>query len=128
MKKIFCAVLLLILITACSSKTPKTVEEQIELSKKSGRILLVQIGNDVCGPCIEMKPTLQRVQEDYQDKIQIIYVDTVKEPELIKKYGIQKIPTQIFYDKKGKEFGRNEGHYSYPEIAFVLKDMGIKLF
>ncbi|MBN2655085.1 MAG: thioredoxin family protein [Nitrospirae bacterium] len=126
--KIFSLLLLCLLITACSSKAPETTEEHIKFAEKSGKVVLIQIGNDTCGPCVDMKNILKRVEEDYQNRIKIIRIDTIKEPELTRKYAIQKVPTQIFIDAKGNEFGRNEGYYSYEEIAFVLKDMGVKLF
>ncbi|MCE5313044.1 MAG: thioredoxin family protein [Nitrospiraceae bacterium] len=128
MKKILYAVLLLAFISGCGSKTPQTLEDHIKVANKSGAAVLIQIGNDTCGPCVEMKKILSRVVEDYQGKVKVLYIDTIRDPQLAKQYAVQKVPVQIFIDKNGKGFGRHEGYYSYEEIAFVLKDMGIKLF
>jgi thioredoxin 1 len=118
--------LLIALALVSCVREPKTVEERIEYSKKKGKVVLIQIGDDSCGPCVEMKAILRRVKEDYKDKIIIIDVDSAKERALVQKLGISTIPTQIFIEKNGKEFGRHEGYNSYEEIAYTLKDMGLK--
>ena len=43
-----------------------------------------------------------------------------------KRFGIRAIPTQIFFDKEGKEVYRHEGFLSEEEIVARFKDMGVK--
>ena len=43
-----------------------------------------------------------------------------------KRFGIRAIPTQIFFDKEGKEVYRHEGFLSEEEIVRRFKDMGVK--
>ncbi|MDI6801930.1 MAG: thioredoxin family protein [Thermodesulfovibrionales bacterium] len=117
--------MLIALAVVSCSQNPKTVEDQIEYSKKKGKTILIQIGADSCIPCVEMKDILQRVKEDYKDKIIIIDVNSPKEKELVQKLSISKIPTQIFIDKKANEYGRHEGYFSYEEISHTLKEMGV---
>jgi hypothetical protein len=44
-----------------------------------------------------------------------------------KEYGIQVIPTQIFYDATGKERFRHEGFYSKEDILAKWKEFGVDL-
>ncbi|MCI0468448.1 MAG: thioredoxin family protein [Nitrospirae bacterium] len=117
------SIMLFVLMLFSCAQNPQTAEGQIERAKKKGKVVLVQIGADSCTPCVEMKAILQRVREDYTEKIIIIDVNAEREKALIERLGISTIPTQIFLDKKGEEYGRHEGYYSYEEIAYVLKGM-----
>jgi thioredoxin 1 len=42
------------------------------------------------------------------------------------KYGIETIPTQVFWDENGKEFFRHEGYFPEEELVKVLKKKGIR--
>lgn len=48
-----------------------------------------------CGPCKMMKPILDAI--DASGKAKVIKVDTEIHPELAKGFGIQSLPTLMFY-------------------------------
>ena len=50
-----------------------------------------------------------------------------KNPDAAKKYSVQIIPTQIFFDAAGKELFRNEGFLSKADILAKWKELGVKL-
>ena len=54
-----------------------------------------------CGPCKRVAPILEELAKEYEGKIVIYKVDTDKEPELAKAFGITSIPTLIFIPKTG---------------------------
>jgi len=43
------------------------------------------------------------------------------------KYGVRAIPTQIFFDSKGREVFRHVGFYSKRDILTTWKKIGVKL-
>ena len=43
-----------------------------------------------------------------------------------RKYGIQTIPTQIFFDRGGKEYYRHEGFMPREDIVGKLREMGVR--
>ena len=56
-----------------------------------------------------MVPVLDAMETKYQGKAAIVFIDVRESPEQATKFGIRTIPTQIFFDKTGKEVYRHEG-------------------
>ncbi len=88
---------------------------------------LLEIGSEQCIPCKMMMPVLEELRKEYDGKLEVVYIDLKKNPEAAKKFGIQLIPTQIFYDEEGKEFFRHTGFYPKEEIVAKFKEHGINL-
>ena len=74
-----------------------------------------------------MAPILKKLTKQYTGAASIIFIDVWKHPALARKYGIRAIPTQIFYDKNGKEVLRHVGYMSEDAIVKQLKKMGVHL-
>ena len=91
-----------------------------------GMVTLVDLGANACIPCKLMAPIMTKLEKDYQGKAAVVFVDVWKFPEQAKPFNIQVIPTQIFYDKTGKEVSRHEGFMSEKDIVSQLKKMGVK--
>ncbi|MHC4574895.1 MAG: thioredoxin family protein [Planctomycetota bacterium] len=77
-----------------------------------------------CGPD-KMLPVLKSIREKYGAKLNIIYLEARKEQILTARYQVGSIPTQIFYDKAGKEVFRHSGFFSQTDVEKKLKDVGI---
>jgi thiol-disulfide isomerase/thioredoxin len=74
-----------------------------------------------------MAPILEEMKKDYAGVVDVVFVDIWKDPKAGKPYKIRVIPTQIFYDKAGKEVFRHEGFFSREDIEKVfLEKMGVK--
>ena len=52
------------------------------------------------------------------------FIDTWKNPEEAKPYGVRVIPTQIFYDTKGEELFRRSGFISKKDILAKWRELG----
>ena len=74
-----------------------------------GMVTMIDIGAHKCIPCKMMAPILEELEKEYKGRAAIMFIDVWENPEEGKKYGIRSIPTQIFYDKEGKEVYRHEG-------------------
>jgi len=57
--------------------------------------------------------------------MEIEFIDVWKNPDAGKKFAIQMIPTQIFFDPTGKELFRHEGFYAKKDILAKWKELGI---
>jgi thioredoxin 1 len=90
-----------------------------------GLVNLVDLGSDYCLPCKMMAPVVTKLEKDYKGKAAVVYIDIDKFPDQAKRFGIRVIPTQIFYDKKGKEVYRHEGFLSERDVVAQLKKMGV---
>ena len=87
---------------------------------------MMEFGADWCKFCQQMKPAINDIKNKYKGKVKIITVDVDKDKQAAKKYRIVAIPTQVFFDDKGKQVFRHEGVYSKSEIEAQLKKMGVK--
>jgi len=88
---------------------------------------LIDLGADKCIPCKKMAPILAELQRDYATVFTTEFIDVWKNPDAGKQYGIQLIPTQIFYDAAGKELFRHEGFYGREDILAKWKELGVEL-
>ncbi len=89
--------------------------------------VLLELGSHKCPPCRLMTPILNELREEYSDKFQIKYIDVWQDREAGARYGVRAIPTQIFFDSKGREVFRHVGFYSKRDILTTWRKIGIKL-
>jgi thioredoxin 1 len=57
---------------------------------------------DWCAPCKMVSPILNDLSIEYAGKIKVYKVNTEKDPEVAKAFGISSIPTLLFIAKTGK--------------------------
>ncbi len=87
--------------------------------------VLLELGSQGCPPCRQMTPILNKLKAEYAGKFEIRYIDVWKNRAAGVKYGVRKIPTQIFYDRNGKELFRHVGFYSRKNILTTWKKLGV---
>jgi thioredoxin 1 len=57
---------------------------------------------DWCAPCKMVSPILNDLSIEYAEKIKVYKVNTEKDPEVAKAFGISSIPTLLFIAQTGK--------------------------
>ena len=77
----------------------KSPEKWVSLAEKP---IIVDFYANWCKPCKMISPILDKMAENYADKIIIYKVNVDKEKELAKEIGINSIPTLIFVPKDGE--------------------------
>ena len=105
------------------SQSMPTVEERAG----SPLPVLLELGSHKCPPCRQMTPILNELREEYSGKFEIRYIDVWKDRAAGAKYGVRAIPTQIFFDSKGREVFRHVGFYPKSDILSTWRKIGIKL-
>jgi len=91
-----------------------------------GMVTMVDLGAKKCVPCKMMAPILEKLGKEYAGRAAIVFLDVWEDKAPAKHFGIRAIPTQIFFDKEGKEVYRHVGFLSEAEIVRRLKDMGVE--
>lgn len=86
---------------------------------------LVDLGAGKCIPCKMMKPILDDLKATCAETFKTEFIDVWENESEAKKYGINIIPTQIFYGADGKELFRHEGFYSKEDILGKWKEFGV---
>jgi thioredoxin 1 len=88
---------------------------------------LLDLGSDKCIPCKMMVPVMSQLSKEHKGKLKVEFIDVWKNAAAAKKYKVQGIPTQIFFDANGKEFYRHNGYMPKADILKVFRNHGIKL-
>jgi thioredoxin 1 len=93
-----------------------------------GKVTMVDIGAKECIPCKMMAPIMEELEKEYHatGRAAIYFIDVWKNKDQGRKFGIRSIPTQIFYDKDGKEVMRHEGFMDKKAIVAMLEKLGVK--
>lgn len=92
----------------------------------SGMVTMIDLGATQCIPCKAMAPILEKMEKVYQGKAAVIFIDVWKNKGPAERFRIRAIPTQIFFDREGKEVYRHVGFMSEAEIVGQLEKMGVK--
>ncbi len=106
--------------------TPAVWAEEPSKVPVPGKVTMVDIGAKKCIPCKMMAPILEELEKEYKDRAAIIFIDVWENPAAGKQFGIQLIPTQIFYTAEGKEVLRHEGFMGKAAIVAELEKLGVK--
>lgn len=110
-----------------SSKTSSALTSlPLREALANGKPTLAEFGRGVCIPCKEMKPILEKLAIEYKGKLNVVIVEIDDNMDLTRQYGIMAIPTQIVFDRNGKEVTRHMGLWPREEIIAQLKKMGIE--
>jgi thioredoxin 1 len=91
-----------------------------------GMVTMIDLGAKKCIPCKMMAPILEKLEKRYAGRAAVIFLDVWEDKAPATRFNIRTIPTQIFFDKEGREVYRHVGFLSEEEIVRRLKDMGVK--
>ncbi len=90
-----------------------------------GMVTMIDLGATQCIPCKMMAPIMEKMEKVYRGKAAIVFIDVWENRGQAGRFGIRLIPTQIFFDPKGKEVYRHVGFMSEEAIVAQLKKMGV---
>ena len=105
---------------------PSATEKTILAALSSGRPTVVDFGARSCIPCKKMAPILESLAGEYRGRAGVLFIDVHEDQATARKFRIQMIPTQIFFDPEGKEVKRHIGFLDKPEIVKELQGAGLK--
>ena len=93
---------------------------QFQAAISENSLVLVDFYAEWCPPCKELRPTIEKLAEDYQASLKVISVDVDANNELAKKYAITSIPDVRLF-ANGKEVKSWVGLRAYEEFDNVIK-------
>lgn len=117
---------LLLGATIAHAELPSSNDVAIRAALSSGRPTVADFGARTCIPCKKMAPILEELSRELKGKANVTFTDVWATTGLAQDYRVQMIPTQIFFDAKGKEVKRHMGFMSKPDILKELKAAGLK--
>ena len=89
-------------------------------------VTMIDLGAKKCVPCKMIAPILDKLEKVYKEKAVISFIDVWQHREQAKRFKVRAIPTQIFFNKDGKEVYRHVGFLSEKDIVLQLKKMGVE--
>jgi thioredoxin 1 len=111
-----------------SGPAKQAVEQEVSTPTAETRLArLVDLGAGKCIPCKKMAPILEELKEEYAGSLEVVFIDVWQDRSAGEKYGIESIPTQIFYDPSGKELFRHEGFFAKEDILAKWKELGVDI-
>jgi thioredoxin 1 len=72
-------------------------------------VTLVDLGASSCIPCKMMAPILEEVGKEYEGRAAVVFIDVWQHPDQARRFKVSMIPTQIFFDRSGREVYRHSG-------------------
>jgi thioredoxin len=76
--------------------------------EQNPRPVIVDLWAPWCGPCMRVKPILEKLSRDYDGRVDFWQVNADDNPDLLRKLGIYGIPTLVAY-RDGREVARYTG-------------------
>lgn len=127
MRQIFAGVVgLLVCATCAHAELPSASAAAIQQALASGKPTLIDLGARSCIPCKKMAPILEELAATYRGQANVLFIDVHDDREAASRFGIQMIPTQLFFDGKGKEVKRHVGFMDRPDLLMGLQAAGLK--
>lgn len=84
-------------------------------------VTLVDLGAKTCLPCTMMAPLLVELRQEYQGRAAVLFIDVNEQPEQAKLFKVAIIPTQIVYDRQGREVYRHAGFLDKKAMQGLLE-------
>ncbi len=76
-----------------------------------------------CASCKRVTPVVEKVSEEYKDKVKFVRVDAVNNIKAAAENNVLAIPTLVMF-KNGKETERITGYFPEPELkAFIERNI-----
>ena len=93
-----------------------------EVNRTDDQLVIVDFWATWCGPCVRLAPELDKVKQEWGDKVTLVKVDVDKNGELANFFNISSIPSvQIF--QRGKFVSGFRGLQSASQISGLLKSL-----
>ena len=73
-----------------------------------------------------MAPILEQLEKEYKGRANVIFVDVWQDNKIGGQFRVQMIPTQIFFDAKGKESSRHIGFMDRQPIIDTFRKLDVK--
>ena len=104
-----------------ASATAALAGQDLEPAMRTGKPTVAEFGANACASCREMKVVLAELERLHGDLYGVFVIDIIQQQEYIARHRIQLMPTQVFFDAKGREVGRHMGKLTLGQLVAQLE-------
>lgn len=97
-------------------------DSDFENTIKSNKYVLVDFFATWCGPCKMQAPVLEKLQEEFKDKITICKIDVDNNQDNAKKFNVVSIPTLVLF-KDGEAINTMTGFQSEGALKKLISSL-----
>lgn len=106
--------------TAPAKKTStNTVVARFKESIANDTLTLVDFFAYWCGPCMRMKPSIEKLEKELKSDVEILSIDVDVEQRLAQQYQISAMPTLVLF-KNNQEVNRVVGYQSEEQLRNLI--------
>lgn len=116
----------LLVATAARAELPSATATAINQALVSGKPTVIDLGARSCQQCKKMAPILESLATEYKGKAAVLFIDVSRDSASADRFQVRMIPTQIFFDARGRETKRHIGFMDKATIVRELKAAGLK--
>ncbi|MBQ9821931.1 MAG: thioredoxin family protein [Muribaculaceae bacterium] len=147
MKKLFIYMAALVVLVSCNSKSEQNADEAIDGNETvksempvansedegqtewikqttimSSKPMVIDFFATWCGPCKELAPILDELEQKHKGDVIFQRIDVDKEPELAQEFNVEAIPMLLFVTPKG-EYQSIMGYQEAPVIEAKIAEL-----
>ncbi len=126
MNRLLTVLLLLLSVGTAQAELPSATDAVATQALASGKPSVLDLGARTCIPCKRMAPILEELAATYRGKANVLFIDVREDQAAARRFGIQMIPTQIFFDAKGQEVSRHMAFMERDDLVKGLTAAGLK--
>lgn len=100
----------------------KSIQSNKQFNKlvKGGKPFVLDFYAEWCGPCQTLLPTVEKLAEEFDGKVEVLKVNVDQQRDLATKFNVRSIPA-IFLMKENKVLGNIKGLVSEHELRSKIK-------
>lgn len=94
--------------------------ENNKIIPTNGKPTIVDFSATWCPPCQQLKPIFERLEKEFDGRINFIKVDVDENPALAQNYQVQSIPMLLFLNKDGQVQNTIIGFQNYDQLLAAI--------
>ncbi len=108
------------------TQAERLLDNPVDIARANGKPTFVNFGAEGCKPCAMMEPIREKLAEEYQGQLDVVFVQAQQQQFLASRYGVRGIPHLVFFDENGEQVHAHTGFMPEEQVRKWLEKSGVK--